>query len=569
MRRTITRHVWLVAAILIPASIALAQPYRYYVTEMPVTGTYNGSGAYSVNRDGSVVGYMWEGSLGRAFVWNPISNNSHVGTQSMLNQVGGGTMSAASSISSNAKIAGYARDASGQWFLTTWDKATGNPSPLVPIVVSSGHALGINNAGQITYNSAGSPYVYDNGTSILLSCSWGGNAAINQAGDVVGGSNNGLLGSYQGTFWEAGNYGVSNNVGMLFGGGFVDSGGLHAINDQRRTTGYVVEDGKTRAYYWDVWVGSPTFILPPSVYSSGWGLNDQGDVVGSYQNPQGHYGKPFLFEDGVFIDLQSEIDPLSGWYLQEAFDINEFGQICGFGYLNGRPRGYLLTPIPTNQPPLATNDFYGVDQLGTLNEPAPGILVNDSDPENDGLTVELLAGPSHASSFQQNANGSFTYTPTATFFGTDTYTYRVFDGTTYSDPATVTITVRQPGAQGFITGGGKFFQSGNKCTFGFVAKVQGNGVQGNLEFQDHGMGLNVKSDSVGWVYAPNLIDGYFSGTCSVNGTPGYSYFVQIRDRGEPGRNDDLSVWLFDAAGVQVYSSSGTLSGGGNIQIHGS
>jgi putative cell wall-binding protein len=39
------------------------------------------------------------------------------------------------------------------------------------------------------------------------------------------------------------------------------------------------------------------------------------------------------------------------------------------------------------------------------------------------------------------ADGGFSYTPNADFFGTDTFTYRVFDGIAYSDWATVTITV--------------------------------------------------------------------------------------------------------------------------------
>src|SRR4029077_12508671 len=38
-------------------------------------------------------------------------------------------------------------------------------------------------------------------------------------------------------------------------------------------------------------------------------------------------------------------------------------------------------------------------------------------------------------------DGSFTYTPTKDFFGTDTFTYHAFDGVNSSNIATVTITV--------------------------------------------------------------------------------------------------------------------------------
>ena len=39
------------------------------------------------------------------------------------------------------------------------------------------------------------------------------------------------------------------------------------------------------------------------------------------------------------------------------------------------------------------------------------------------------------------ADGSFIYTPTTLYFGTDTFTYKANDGQTNSATATVTITV--------------------------------------------------------------------------------------------------------------------------------
>ncbi len=227
-----------------------------------------------------------------------------------------------------------------------------------------------------------------------------------------------------------------------------------------------------------------------------------------------------------------------------------------------------VTALPQNQLPVAIDDFYGIDQLTTLNQGAPGILVNDTDPDNDTLSVGLIDGPTNHSAFQLSADGSFTYTPMPFFYGTDTFTYRVFDGTTYSDPATVHITVRQPGSTGHITGGGKIFQDGTKRTFGLEAKVKSNQtVQGNLEFHDHALGLIVNSTDVLWIYAPNSSVGYFSGTCTMNGQAGYTYFVELHDLGEPGTNDSFSIWVFDSTNTVVYSSGGGLAAGGNINIH--
>jgi len=77
-------------------------------------------------------------------------------------------------------------------------------------------------------------------------------------------------------------------------------------------------------------------------------INDSGQVVGEI-NPnsssilaQGGVTHAFLYENGTMIDLNTLIDPTSGWELVEAFAINNRGSIVGIGYLNGNVRAYLL-----------------------------------------------------------------------------------------------------------------------------------------------------------------------------------------------------------------------------------
>ena len=57
---------------------------------------------------------------------------------------------------------------------------------------------------------------------------------------------------------------------------------------------------------------------------------------------------------------------------------------------------------------------------------APGILANDTDPNGDALTAVLVTNPSHGT-LTLNANGSFTYTPTAGYTGPDSFVYRARD----------------------------------------------------------------------------------------------------------------------------------------------
>ena len=71
---------------------------------------------------------------------------------------------------------------------------------------------------------------------------------------------------------------------------------------------------------------------------------------------------------------------------------------------------------------------------------APGVLDNDSDPDDDPLSPVRVSGPSHGT-LTLNANGSFIYTPAADYHGTDSFTYRANDGTLDSNEATVMITI--------------------------------------------------------------------------------------------------------------------------------
>jgi VCBS repeat-containing protein len=90
--------------------------------------------------------------------------------------------------------------------------------------------------------------------------------------------------------------------------------------------------------------------------------------------------------------------------------------------------------------PAAADDSYTVAEDGTLDTPAPGLLANDTDADNDALTAALVGSPSHGS-VTLNADGSFAYTPAADYSGTDSFTYKANDGANDTSVATVSINV--------------------------------------------------------------------------------------------------------------------------------
>ena len=101
----------------------------------------------------------------------------------------------------------------------------------------------------------------------------------------------------------------------------------------------------------------------------------------------------------------------------------------------------VTVEIHVNTPADADADAYSVDEDGTLTvNGTAGVLANDDDSDDDSLTAVLVTGPEHGT-LQLNEDGSFTYTPDADFYGTDTFTYAADDNFLNPSEATVTITV--------------------------------------------------------------------------------------------------------------------------------
>src|SRR6185503_10325872 len=71
------------------------------------------------------------------------------------------------------------------------------------------------------------------------------------------------------------------------------------------------------------------------------------------------------------------------------------------------------------------------------------VLANDTDANNDLLTVTSITQPSSGSAVL-NPNGTITYTPASGFTGTITFTYAASDGRAQSNVATVTVQVLLP-----------------------------------------------------------------------------------------------------------------------------
>ncbi|GAA5494046.1 hypothetical protein Rhal01_00202 [Rubritalea halochordaticola] len=108
----------------------------------------------------------------------------------------------------------------------------------------------------------------------------------------------------------------------------------------------------------------------------------------------------------------------------------------------------LATINDDDAKPVAIADSgYEVDENRSVTVPAAtGLLANDTD-EDDGngfanlTAVEIVDNPAHGV-IQLQPDGGFTFTPTADYFGPDTFSYRVSDGTNTA-VGNVSITINE------------------------------------------------------------------------------------------------------------------------------
>ncbi len=96
-----------------------------------------------------------------------------------------------------------------------------------------------------------------------------------------------------------------------------------------------------------------------------------------------------------------------------------------------------ITVNSANDVPDAINDNYTIAENGTLSN---NVKTNDLGMGDGGITVSLVSNVSHGS-LTLNNDGTFSYTPTSQYFGTDQFIYQLSDINGETDNATVVITI--------------------------------------------------------------------------------------------------------------------------------
>ena len=293
-------------------------------------------------------------------------------------------------ISNSGLVVGHAYF-SGHAHAALWDD--GVLRDLHPVDWGISFAYGINDAGQVV-GSTDTPegnhaFIWDQGTMTYLESvsDYVSANAINSAGQVVGWAG-GMGVAPHAVLWQDGSMidlGASgenasaaediNTSGQVAGWIMVristhdladhacywagtqmcDLGTLggknsraRAVNDVGQIVGWAeTPAGNQHAFIWDSTGGIRELSELGDVDTSrAFGINKAGQVVGEWY--PGGKNRAFFWENGQMTDLNDLIPEGTGWVLEVAEDINDSGQIVGYGHIEGCVdfRAFLLTPIP-------------------------------------------------------------------------------------------------------------------------------------------------------------------------------------------------------------------------------
>lgn len=183
-----------------------------------------------------------------------------------------------------------------------------------------------------------------------------------------------------------------------------------------------------------------SFLRPGEAIKFAVRVSDDGQ---SWSAPLGSDGQPIDWSTGAGNYLgraATDATPrttLSGFADAEYLDIVVRVESSG---VNTPELWRVAVSHGVNTAPVAAADTYSTKEDTPLKIAAPGVLANDTDGDGTALTAVKVSNPSHGT-VAIASNGSFTYTPAANWYGTDTFTYRASDGIAHSNNAIVRITV--------------------------------------------------------------------------------------------------------------------------------
>jgi probable HAF family extracellular repeat protein len=337
------------------AACSSAHGGDYSVVDLGTLGGAS-SQATGINDSGQVVGWAYtSGGIQHAFLYS-------AGTMQDLGS--GSWYSGASGINNAGQVVGYAQDPSTQsGYYRPFLYSSGTVQIFSAAFSYAGnvdvYGRAVTADGVIVGNSASggtvtSGFIYDPAYApIQLSMAvYAVSPSLHSGQSYLGGAyidSTGQLGP-RGATYAAISYESGGSNTPPSGIGTANSS-IAGINDSGASVGYASFGGSTHAALWSSPNSSVVTDLGTlgglSSYASG--INNSGEVVGASYTASSELDA-FVDINGTMLDLNSLINPGSGWTLTAATGINDYGDIVGYGMVNGSMHAFELLPSAVPEP---------------------------------------------------------------------------------------------------------------------------------------------------------------------------------------------------------------------------
>ena len=305
-------------------SAQAAAPGQYSVTSL---GSLVG---LDMNNHGQVAGYTVASGSQQAAIYNGGVVSAIAGTTGI---------SFANGINDAGQISGNFGDSADRGFLYSSGSLT---------AIAGFEAYGIDNQGNVAgilthagpfgiYTTTSSLYANGQTTDVSLGGQFMRTIGISKGGTMYGFGNPPDSGAMNPFTYRNG---VLTNYSNVFG----ESALVAAANDHNQLLGTDVASLSHFIYSNGVVEYLPSGVGYDSINNSGWavgGLQDMTDYS---------FLKGLLLVDGVSYDLNSLIDPASGWNITSASVINENNQILAQGCNASGCGSLLLSPLAVGSP---------------------------------------------------------------------------------------------------------------------------------------------------------------------------------------------------------------------------
>jgi hypothetical protein len=206
------------------------------------------------------------------------------------------------------------------------------------------------------------------------------------------------------------------------------------------------------------------------------------------------------------------------------------------GQLESAPATVILTIDPVNDAPGADTQ-----SITTSEDTAINPILSGSDVEGSPLTFTIIAGPIHGT--LSGISPNLTYIPKANYSGSDSFSFKVNDGSLDSQPATIAILISDVNDAPVVTAGENLL-----VTWPASASLRGNIKDDGLP---GGSGLELSWSKVSGPGTVTFAEGFAAETAVSFSLPGVYVLRLSGNDGQTASNDEVRVTVNEAPSVQA------------------